>query len=55
MRGRVGRHQTNLYNVIKRDLTDRNIQLVNTNDLIELRYAASDRSHWRKMFKLKVK
>ena len=50
MRGRVGRHQTNLFNVISKDLTDRNIFIVNTEDLFELRYLASDRNYWRNLY-----
>ena len=34
MRGRVGRHQTNLFNIISNDLTDRNLSIVNTDELI---------------------
>ena len=44
MKGRIGRHQTNLLSIICNDLNDRNFRLVNTDDLIELRHLiASDR------------
>ena len=52
MRGRVGRHQTNLFNIICKDLSDRNLFIVNTDDLTDLRHLASDRAYWRNLFKL---
>ena len=50
MVGRVGRHQSNLLRTIKNDLNNRNIELVNTDDLTELIYIASDRQKWRDLF-----
>ena len=50
MRGRVGRHQCNLLKTIKCDLNERKIKLVNTNDLYNLYFLASDREHWRRLF-----
>ena len=51
MPGRVGRPQTNLFTLIKRDLTDRNLFLTNLNDLNYLRNVAFDRAAWRGMQK----
>ena len=50
MRGRVGRHQTNLFNIISNDLTERDISIVNTDELTNLRHFASDRNVWRNLF-----
>ena len=49
MPGRVGRPQTNLFSLIKRDLSDRNLFLNNVNDLNYLRNVAFDRAAWRRM------
>jgi len=51
MPGRVGRPQTNLFTLIKRDLSDRNLFLNNLNDLNYLRNVAFDRAAWRRMQK----
>ena len=50
MKGRVGRHQTNLFNIICKDLSDRNIYIVNTDNLTDLRLLASDRARWKELF-----
>ena len=49
MRGRVGRHQSNLLKTILNDLSDRNFRLVNTDDLYHLRLFATDRKAWREL------
>ena len=49
MKGRVGRHQTNLFNIICKDLSDRNIYIVNTDNLTDLRLLASDRARWKEL------
>ena len=48
--GRLGCHQFNLFNVIKRDLEMRNIYLNNFNDLMYLQNFAFNRSDWRTKF-----
>ena len=50
MKGRVGRHQINIFKTILVDLNKRNIFVNNVNDLYELRVLASDRSKWRELF-----
>ena len=50
MKGRVGRHQSNLFKLIINDLNKRNISLVDIYDLYDLRATASDRVLWRKLF-----
>lgn len=50
MKGRIGRHQTNLLRTIRSDLRDRDIPLVNTDNLIDLRILASDRVVWKGLF-----
>ena len=52
MKGRVGRHQSNLFKTILTDLSDRNIRLVNTDDLYDLRNFALDRRQWRELSKI---
>jgi len=47
--GRRGRPQTNLFSLIKHDLSDRNLFLNNVNDLIYLRNLAFDRNSWRSL------
>ena len=51
MKGRVGRHQCNLLKTLKNDLSDRDIKLVNTEDIYNLIFLAQDRLKWRKLFK----
>ena len=50
MKGRVGRHQCNLLKTLKNDLSDRDIKLVNTEDIYNLIFLAQDRLKWRKLF-----
>ena len=54
MVGRIGRHQTNLYRVIKNDLLARNIELHNIDDLYFLKSLAFDRRLWKSMTKISV-
>ena len=49
MPGRVGRPQSNLFSLIKCDLTARNLRLNNIYDLNNLRDIAFDRAYWREM------
>ena len=49
MSGRVGRPQSNLFSLIKRDLKDRNLLLDNINDLNYLRIFALNRANWRSL------
>ena len=47
MRGRRGRHQSNLISVLKSDLRARGYDLIgNFDDIVEL---ANDRARWRKL------
>ena len=54
MKGRVGRHQNNLFKLLKNDLKLRNISLNNMNDLEILKFLAYDRSKWRSLQQLSV-
>ena len=47
---RVGRPRLNLLNVIKEDLTARDLQLSNSDELKDLRALAADRKRWRELF-----
>ena len=49
-KSRVGRHQMNLFNVIKSDLSVRGRTLENNSDLHELRYFAQNRQKWKNLF-----
>ena len=49
MLGRVGRPQSNLFSLIKRDLKDRNLLLDDINDLNYLRSFAHNRANWRSL------
>ena len=49
MKGRVGRHQNNLFRLLKSDLNSRNISLKCIEDLYELKNFASDRRNWRSL------
>ena len=49
MPGRVGRPQSNLFSLIKRDLEARNMFLEDISDLDILRNIAFDRALWRRM------
>jgi hypothetical protein len=46
-KSRRGRHQTNLFNVIKTDLSDKGVSLLSIDDLYELRQLANDRHKWK--------
>ena len=50
MRGRVGRHQSNILKTIFCELNKRNINLRNLDDLTELRHIASNRNLWRNLY-----
>ena len=50
MRGRVGRHQSNILKTIFCDLNKRSINLRNLDDLTELRHIASNRNLWRNLY-----
>ena len=52
MRGRVGRHQSNSFKTILTDLSDRDIRLVNTNDLYDLRSFALEKCKRRELSKI---
>ena len=49
-KGRLGRPRTNLFDVITRDLREREIEINNSNDFHELVYIAHDKIRWRDMF-----
>ena len=49
-KSRIGRHQTNLLDILKTDLIKRGYNLNNINDLHILRDVASDRVHWQSIF-----
>ena len=49
--GRVGRPQSNLFTLIKRDLGERNLKLNDLDDLEVLRTIASKRATWKRMQK----
>jgi hypothetical protein len=49
MKGRVGRHQNNLFRMLKSDLVARKIKLKSISDLYYLKNLASDRSGWKSM------
>ena len=44
---RMGRHQINLYSVLKNDLKLKNFNLNTVDDIYVLRTIASDRERWR--------
>ena len=50
MAGRVGRHRSNLFKMIKADLKAQNLDLCEYNDILVLRELASKRSVWKSMF-----
>ena len=50
MRGRLGRHQMNIFKCILNDLNKRNTYLRNLTDLSELRQTASNRNFWRQLY-----
>ena len=51
MRGRVGRHQSNILKTIFCDLNKRDINLRNLDYMTELRHIASNRNVWRNLYK----
>ena len=50
-RGRRSRYTTNLLDILKADMKERDLNLHNTSDLELLRNAAADRARWREMAK----
>ena len=50
MKGRIGRHQSNLFKTIISDLGRRHIYLHDNNDLTDLRHLASNRVTWKNMY-----
>ena len=50
LRGRRGRPRTNLFNFIKTDLREHNIELRSVDDILELKNIAYNRAQWRNMF-----
>ena len=54
MKGRVGRHQNNLFRILKNDLKNRDTLLNCTDDLEDLKVLASDRIKWRSLQQIKV-
>jgi hypothetical protein len=49
-KSRRGRHQINLYNILKGDLDKRGLKLNDINDLFDLRMLAKTRSLWKEYF-----
>ena len=49
-KSRRGRHQINLFNVIRNDLVNRDFKLNDLNDLFELRMFAKNRYKWRNSY-----
>ena len=47
---RLGRHQINLFNTIKTDLSNRGFNLENLNDMYMLRDIAKTRTKWKELF-----
>ncbi|KAL5255329.1 hypothetical protein ACHWQZ_G014669 [Mnemiopsis leidyi] len=47
---RLGRHQINLFNTIKTDLSNRGLNLENLNDMYMLRDIAKTRTKWKELF-----
>ena len=47
MKGRVGRHQNNLFRILKEDLKRRYISFNSADNLESLKVLASDRKKWR--------
>ena len=54
MKGRVGRHQNNLFRILKNDLNRRNILLYCVDDLENLKFLASNRNKWRSLQHISV-
>jgi len=50
LKGRRGRHQSNLCSTLKCDLKSRNLKLTNLNDLCDLRELAMNRNRWRDLY-----
>ena len=49
-KGRIGRHRVNLLETLQKDLKERNLQLRNGKDLLQLRDIARNRTNWRSLF-----
>ena len=49
--GRHGCHTTNLLDILKADMKERDLNLRNTSDLELLQSAAADRARWKEMAK----
>ena len=49
-KSRRGRHQINLFNTIKSDLSLRDFRLNNIEDLYELKEVARDRKKWKTLY-----
>ena len=54
MKGRVGRHQKNLFRILKEDLKKRKFLLNCVDNLESLKVLASDRMKWRRMQQFSV-
>ena len=50
MRGRLGRHQMNIFKCILNDLNKRNIVMNSLTDLTELQLTALNRNLWRQLY-----
>ena len=50
MKGRIGRHRTNLFDAIMNDLKCRSIEVGNDVELNELVDIANDRKLWKELF-----
>ena len=46
-RGRIGRHTTNLFDVLHSDLKEKGVKLRSGRDLVRVREMATDRTRWR--------
>ena len=51
-KSRRGRHQTNLFNIIRDDLSKRGFSLKHLDDIFNLRSIASNRQVWQQLYKL---
>ena len=50
LKSRKGRHQSNIFNLLKCDLKLRDLELNDINDLTSLKSIAANRSKWKSMF-----
>ena len=53
LKGRKGRHRTNLFDIIVKDLNRRNIYIKNEDDFMNLVCLAQDRLKWKGLFSLR--